>query len=111
MVAQLVEVLCYKTEGIEFEFRWGHWIILVYLILPAALDPGVYSVSNRNEYQKQKIKHISGSKARPARKTDLTPISEPNVYDTCLLLVTGGCQASNGFNASFYNVCRPINLI
>jgi hypothetical protein len=26
----------------------------IYLILPAALDPGVYSVSNKNEYQKQK---------------------------------------------------------
>jgi hypothetical protein len=25
-----------------------------YLILPAALGPGVYSTSNRNEYQKQK---------------------------------------------------------
>jgi hypothetical protein len=24
------------------------------LILPAAIDPGVYSASNRNEYQKQK---------------------------------------------------------
>jgi hypothetical protein len=30
----------------------------IYLTLPAALDPGVYSVSNRNEYQKQK--NISG---------------------------------------------------
>jgi hypothetical protein len=26
----------------------------IYLILPAAPSPGVYSVSNRNEYQKQK---------------------------------------------------------
>jgi hypothetical protein len=26
----------------------------IYLILPVALDPGVYSASNRNEYQKQK---------------------------------------------------------
>jgi hypothetical protein len=26
----------------------------VYLILPAALGPGVYSASNRNEYQKQR---------------------------------------------------------
>jgi hypothetical protein len=31
----------------------------VYLILPAALGPGVYSVSNRNEYQKQD-KNVSG---------------------------------------------------
>jgi hypothetical protein len=27
-------------------------LISLYLILPAALDPGVYSASNRNEYQK-----------------------------------------------------------
>jgi hypothetical protein len=26
----------------------------IYLILPAALGPGVYSASNRNKYQKQK---------------------------------------------------------
>jgi hypothetical protein len=26
----------------------------IYLILPAAQGPGVYSASNRNEYQKQK---------------------------------------------------------
>jgi hypothetical protein len=26
----------------------------IYLILPAALGPGVYSASDRNEYQKQK---------------------------------------------------------
>jgi hypothetical protein len=28
-------------------------IFKIYLILPAALVPGVYSASNRNEYQKQ----------------------------------------------------------
>jgi hypothetical protein len=27
---------------------------LIYLILPAALFPGIYSAFNRNEYQKQK---------------------------------------------------------
>jgi hypothetical protein len=31
----------------------------IYLILPAALDPGIDSASNRNEYQKQKNK-VSG---------------------------------------------------
>jgi hypothetical protein len=29
-------------------------IFLIYLILPAVLDLGVYSASNRNEYQKHK---------------------------------------------------------
>jgi hypothetical protein len=33
---------------------------LIYLILPAALGPGVYSASNRNEYQKQKNNIVSG---------------------------------------------------
>jgi type II secretory pathway pseudopilin PulG len=33
-------------------------IIIIIIILPAALGPGVYSASNRNEYQKQK--NVSG---------------------------------------------------
>jgi hypothetical protein len=51
-----VKALCYKPEGRGFETRWSEWFIFfpIYLILPAALGPGVYSVSNRNEYQKQK---------------------------------------------------------
>jgi hypothetical protein len=32
----------------------------IYLILPAALGPEVYSASNRNEYQKQKNNNVSG---------------------------------------------------
>jgi hypothetical protein len=28
--------------------------VVIYLILPAVLGSGVYSASNRNEYQKQK---------------------------------------------------------
>jgi hypothetical protein len=46
---------------------------LIHLILPAAPGPGVYSASNRNEYQK---KMCLGSRARPVRKFDLTAISE-----------------------------------
>jgi hypothetical protein len=30
-------------------------VFSIHLILPAALGPGAYSTSNRNEYQKQKI--------------------------------------------------------
>jgi hypothetical protein len=41
----------------------------IYLILPAALGPWVYSAFNRNEYFKQR-KMFLGSKARPARKAD-----------------------------------------
>jgi hypothetical protein len=32
----------------------------IYLILPAALGPGVYSASNRNEYQKHYNNNVSG---------------------------------------------------
>jgi hypothetical protein len=42
----MVEALRYKPEGRG-------------LILPASLGPGVYSASNRNEYQKQKS-NVSG---------------------------------------------------
>jgi hypothetical protein len=35
------------------------WIVSIYIILPASPGPGVYSVSNRNEYQKQKH-NVSG---------------------------------------------------
>jgi hypothetical protein len=34
-------------------------IFSIYVILSAALGPGVYSASNRNEYQKQK-NNVSG---------------------------------------------------
>jgi hypothetical protein len=47
--------------------------------LLTALGPGVYSASNRNEYQKQK-NNVSGSKVRPVRRADsLTAICEPIV--------------------------------
>jgi hypothetical protein len=42
-----------------------------------ALDPEVYLVSNRNEYQEEK--KYSWSTARPARKANLTTIREPIV--------------------------------
>jgi hypothetical protein len=35
---------------------------MIDLILPDALDPGVYSACNRNEYQKQK-NSVSGEKS------------------------------------------------
>jgi hypothetical protein len=48
----------------------------IYLILQAALVPGIYSSYNRNEYHKIFL----GSKARPALKADnLTAICEPIV--------------------------------
>jgi hypothetical protein len=58
---------------------WRSWVrdsimnaffFSIYLILPAALGPGVYSASNRNEYQKQKKNIFMWSRARPVRKAD-----------------------------------------
>jgi hypothetical protein len=40
----------------------------IYLIFPATLGPGIYSASNRNEYQKQEM--YPGSRVRKAHKTD-----------------------------------------
>jgi hypothetical protein len=55
----VVEALRYKPVGHGFENRWGEWFFSIYLILPAALSPLVYSASNGNEYQKQK-NNVSG---------------------------------------------------
>jgi hypothetical protein len=55
----VVKALYYKPEGREFETRGSELVFSIYLILPAALGPGVYSASNRNEYQKEK-NNVSG---------------------------------------------------
>jgi hypothetical protein len=47
------------SRGRGFETRWGEWFLSSYLILPVALGTGVYSASNRNEYQKHK-NNVSG---------------------------------------------------
>jgi hypothetical protein len=50
------------------------------LILPVALGPGVFSASNRNEYQKQKKKVFLGSRLWLVRRADnLAAICEPTV--------------------------------
>jgi hypothetical protein len=50
-----------------------------YLMLSTAPGLGVYSSSNRNEYQKQKIIFLP-SRARPVHKVDnITAICEPTV--------------------------------
>jgi hypothetical protein len=54
----VVKALSYKPEGCRFDTRWGNFSIC--LILPDALGPGFYSVSNRNEYQKHKNNNVSG---------------------------------------------------
>jgi hypothetical protein len=49
----LVKALCCRPEGHRFETQSGEFFS-IYLIFPAALGSGIYSASNRNEYQKQK---------------------------------------------------------
>jgi hypothetical protein len=78
-------VLILITGLRRFEARRGEWFFFsIYLILPAALGPGVYSVSNIlvNEYQKQqKKKKNSRSRARPVRRANnLAAICQPIVY-------------------------------
>jgi hypothetical protein len=78
----MVKAIYYKLEGRGFETRWGERIFSIYLIFSAVLDPGVYSVCNKNEYQKKTMFLLSI--ARPVRKTGkLTAICEPIVYTMC----------------------------
>jgi hypothetical protein len=70
-----VKALRYKPEGRGFDTRWGDFYI--YLILPAALGPGVYLASNRNEYQK--LKNHWGVKCGRCVGLTTLPRSEPIV--------------------------------
>jgi hypothetical protein len=59
--------------GCWFEIWWGEWMFSIYLILPATLGPGVYSASNRNEYEKQKKKMFWGSRTQPVQRAGWQP--------------------------------------
>jgi hypothetical protein len=50
----VIDALCYKQEGRGFEIPSGNSVLSICLILSAALGPGVRSVSNRTEYQREK---------------------------------------------------------
>jgi hypothetical protein len=52
--SKVVKALSYKSEGRGFETRLVECYLPIYLILPAALGLEVYSVSKRNEYQREK---------------------------------------------------------
>jgi hypothetical protein len=54
-------------------------MILIKIILPATLGPGVYSASNRNEYQKHKNNNVRSKVRRVRRSDNLTAICEPIV--------------------------------
>jgi hypothetical protein len=72
----VVKALGLRPEGRGFEARWAElfFFFSIYIILPVALGPGVYSDSDRSEYRKHK-KKILGSKVRGA--DNLTAICEP----------------------------------
>jgi hypothetical protein len=51
VVAQLVEAQRFKPEVRGFDSRWCHWNFSLTLSFRLHYDPGVDSVSNRNDYQ------------------------------------------------------------
>jgi hypothetical protein len=59
----VVKALWYKPGGNVFE-ELNDFFFSVYLILPATLGPGIYSVSNRNYYQKH-TNNLSGEWSTP----------------------------------------------
>jgi hypothetical protein len=65
--------LCNKPEGRVFETWWDKWIISIYVMLPAALGPGVYSASSTNEYHKQKRCFWGVKRCRCVGLTTLLP--------------------------------------
>jgi hypothetical protein len=90
----VVKALSYKLEGHGIETRWAEWFFSIYIILPAAPGIEVYSVSNRNKYQKQ-TNNVSG---------------EQNVASTVWfsltvkhLLKKRGCEVKDGAS-QFQNV-------
>jgi hypothetical protein len=54
----MIKTLCYKQVTGSRPDEVNEFVS-IYLILPAALGPVLYSASNRNEYQKQKY-DVSG---------------------------------------------------
>jgi hypothetical protein len=74
-------IYCYSPLQLPWAiFMMGSLNFFIYLILPAALGAGVYSVSSRNEYPKQKKKIFLGSRAQPVREAD-------NLTAICKLIV------------------------
>jgi len=47
----VVKVLCYKSEGRWFDSRWCQLNLSLTQSFRSHYGPGVYSASNRNEYQ------------------------------------------------------------
>jgi hypothetical protein len=62
----VLEGLCQRSEGRGFDTRRGKYVLSIYLILTAALGPGVYWASSINAYQRQKWNFLGGKAAAGA---------------------------------------------
>jgi hypothetical protein len=72
-------LLCPEIEPEGRGLETGECIFSTYLILPAAIGPGIYSASNEMSIRSIQITFL-GNRARPVRKADiLTTICEPIV--------------------------------
>jgi hypothetical protein len=99
------------------------WIVSIYLIFPATLGPGVYSASNRNEYQKQKSNILGWQPYRhlwadcidnEGSLTSHNPIGLQvllqgylyiflyTVWDSTLLYKTAWCYNTQGYNLDIH---------
>jgi hypothetical protein len=76
----LIEALSYKPKGRRFETRRDNSIVSIYLILPAAQGSWIYTASNRNEYQRQKLKCFW--EVERGQRLMLIIVCEPIVYTT-----------------------------
>jgi len=77
-VTQLVQALRYKAGGRGFDSRWRHWNFSLTQSFRPHYGPGVYSASNRNEYQECFL--WGGVKAAGAWSWQLYHLLVPNVF-------------------------------
>jgi hypothetical protein len=71
----VVKTLCYKPEARVFKTQGDECISSIYLILPAALGPGVHSSSNRSTGSR-KIMFLESTVQPVCEADNLTAICE-----------------------------------